>query len=176
MDIGTHRPSLERVTTDEKLSLAASNTVYTYHCLCTHLLLATSTPLAELPTRTKSLDRAHIMPLPPAPAPTSRQAQSTTSADHYGCIISMNLDQDPTIVQSDAGFEKRYLQRCGRCNQIVAYHLDWQQYPGATDGQGHNRFGRREDVVYLVPGGFVSTSEMLRGKMPSGVAVSELKL
>ncbi|KAF2264097.1 hypothetical protein CC78DRAFT_255263 [Lojkania enalia] len=145
----------------EKISLAASHTVYTYHCLCSHLLLATTTPLPALPTRQQCLDKAHIMPLPPPPSamPISKAAakEQITPIDHYGLLLSTTPDRQAEIIQSDDGFEKRYFQRCTRCNLVVGYQLDWQQFAG-------ERNGRREDVVYLLPGGFMTTSEMIRGK------------
>lgn len=141
-------------TPSEKISLQASNTVYTYHCLCSHLLLATTTPLPSLPTRTHSLDKAHIMPLPPTPKRSSSSTQ--TSPDHYGLLLSTRQDRSPEIITSDSGFEKRYLQRCGRCNLVVGYHLDWQQFSSDLEG-------RREDYVFLLPGGFVSTRDMVGG-------------
>ncbi|KAF2475790.1 uncharacterized protein BDR25DRAFT_322247 [Lindgomyces ingoldianus] len=148
----------------EKISLAASSTVYTYHCLCSHLLLATTTPLPALPTRQNSLDKAHIMPLPPPPtahsqSPRHRHAHSEPAAslDHYGLLLSATLDRKPEIVRSDDGFEKRYMQRCGRCALVVGYQLDWQQFAG-------ERVGRREDVVFLLPGGLMTTREMVMGK------------
>ena len=145
---------------DEKLSLAASSTVYTYHCLCTHLLLATSTPLHALPTRKNSVDQAHIMPLPPPPAaPIKGRQPQLPPNDHYGLLLSTRLENKPEVVTSDNGFEKRYFQRCGRCNLVVGYQLDWQQFAG-------DRAGRKEDVVYLLPDGFVTTSEMIMGKTP----------
>lgn len=150
---------------EEKMSLAASSTVYTYHCLCTHLLLATSTPLHALPTRKNSPDQAHIMPLPPPPAPVTSKGRAqvlnnaAASTDHYGLLLSTRLDNAPEVVKSDDGFEKRYLQRCGRCNLVVGYQLDWQQFAG-------DRAGRNEDVVYLLQDGFVTTSEMIMGKTP----------
>lgn len=147
---------------EEKLSLAASSTVYTYHCLCTHLLLATSTPLPALPTRQHSVDKAHIMPLPPPPpaAPPKGRVVQLPPTDHYGHLLSTHQDGIPEMVMNDEGFEKRYLQRCGRCSLVVGYQLDWQQFAG-------DRSGRRDDVVYLLPGGFVTTSEMIMGKTPS---------
>ncbi|KAF2637486.1 hypothetical protein P280DRAFT_107181 [Massarina eburnea CBS 473.64] len=162
-------------TPDEKISLAASSTVYTYHCLCTHLLLATTTPLPSLPTRQQSVDKAHMMALPPPPAASNKgRAAQMAPNDHYGLLLSTRSDGNPEMVTSDEGFEKRYLQRCGRCSLVVGYQLDWQQF--ATD-----RNGRRDDVVYLLPGGFVTTAEMIMGKAPSQgsisiVGVSEVKV
>lgn len=167
MDIASHypRPPMpRRSSSEEKISLAASNTVYTYHCLCTHLLLATTTPLPSLPTRQHCLDKAHIMPLPPPPStlPVKRGAQSTSTSEHYGLLLSTTADRQAQIVRSEDGFEKRYSQRCGRCALVVGYQLDWQQF------EGENRAGRRDDVVFLLPGGFVTTSEMIMGKANTG--------
>ena len=138
-------------TAEEKITLQASNTVYTYHCLCSHLLLATTTPLPALPTRQNSQDGAHIMPLPPA------NKNDSTSNNHYGLLLSTRQERTAEIMTSDDGFEKRYLQRCGRCNLAVGYQLDWAQFGG-------ERAGRRDDVAFLIPGSFMTTSEMINYK------------
>lgn len=169
MDIASHYPRppmAPRSNSEEKISLAASNTIYTYHCLCTNLLLATSTPLPALPTRQNSIDHAHIMPLPPPPSTNApaRRGSNHVPIDHYGLLLS-TLDPTPQIITSDDGFEKRYLQRCGRCHLTVGYHLDWQQFDNATEPNA--RTGKRDDVVYLIPGGFITTSEMIMGKTAS---------
>jgi hypothetical protein len=179
MDIGEHRPSIERrSSSDEKLSLAASNTVYTYHCLCSHLLLATTSPLPSLPTRQRSIDKAHIMPLPPPPSSIPTRGAPYKPMDHYGLMLSTQLDQNPEMIESDQGFEKRYLQRCGRCGLVVGYQLDWQQFEG-DDGEVkevETRSGRREDVVYLLPGGFITTTDMIKGKTPPRESISMIGL
>jgi hypothetical protein len=182
MDIAaSSRPffAMPSPTPEEKISLQASNTVYTYHCLCSHLLLATTTPLPSLPKRHHSHDKAHIMPLPPAPTPNSqknaRAAPQSAHSDHYGLLLSTRIEKTAEIITSDEGFEKRYLQRCGRCSLVVGYQLDWQQF--AVD-----RTGRREDFVFLLPGGFMTTSEMIvrkAGKTGGGMAtmsVTEVKV
>jgi hypothetical protein len=164
MDIATSSRAyfaMPSPTPSEKISLQASATVYTYHCLCSHLLLATTTPLPSLPCRTHSHDKAHIMPLPPAPAPNS--SSSAKTSDHYGLLLSTRISKAAELVTSPDGFEKRYLQRCGRCTLVVGYQLDWQQF--AVD-----RVGRREDYVFLLPGGLVSTSEMIAGKQAQAQA------
>jgi hypothetical protein len=145
-------------TPSEKISLQASNTVYTYHCLCSHLLLATTTPLPSLPRRHHSADKAHIMPLPPAPT-----SSKTTSApnDHYGLLISTRIEKAAEVISSDEGFEKRYLVRCARCTLVVGYQLDWAMF-------SQEKGGRREDYVFLLPGGLVTTSEMIQGKARRG--------
>ncbi|KAF1830730.1 hypothetical protein BDW02DRAFT_88408 [Decorospora gaudefroyi] len=143
-------------TPSEKISLQASNTVYTYHCLCSHLLLATTTPLPSLPVRKHAHDAAHIMPLPPQP-PTP------TTNDHYGLLLSTHQDRVPEMVTSDQGFEKRYWQRCGRCALVVGYQLDWRQFEEEEEEGERERGGRREDCVFLLPGGFVKTADMIAG-------------
>ncbi|KAF2125129.1 hypothetical protein P153DRAFT_389977 [Dothidotthia symphoricarpi CBS 119687] len=179
MDIATSSRAyfaMPSPTAEEKISLQASNTVYTYHCLCSHLLLATTTPLPSLPTRQNSRDKAHMMPLPPPPSPNARK-DSQQSTDHYGLLLSTRQERAAEIITSDEGFEKRYLQRCGRCNLTVGYQLDWQQFSA-------DRAGRREDVVFLLPGGFITTSDMIMGKtgaVSSGgiattLAVTEVKV
>lgn len=80
--------------------------------------------------------------------------------DHYGLLLSTRQEREAEMITSDEGFEKRYLQRCGRCNLVVGYQLDWQQFEG---GPG-DKVGRREDVVFLLPGGFVKTADMIMGK------------
>jgi len=170
MDIATSsRPffAAPSPTPEEKISLQASNTVYTYHCLCSHLLLATTTPLPSLPCRAHALDKAHIMPLPP-PAPPSNGRKTSRGAqpdppNHYGLLLSTRTEKTAEIITSDSGFEKRYLQRCGRCSLVVGYQLDWQQF--AVD-----RTCRREDYVFLLPGGFMTTSEMIKGKQAASAA------
>ncbi|ORY11310.1 hypothetical protein BCR34DRAFT_444014, partial [Clohesyomyces aquaticus] len=164
---------------DSKISLAASSTVYTYHCLCSHLLLATTTPLPSLPQRQHCISKAYIMPLPPPPSPQQKpgsrphahrhspSGQGLQDDSHYGLLISTFLQREPEIVTSESGFEKRYLQRCGRCNLIVGYQLDWAQFPDQM-GEGTNagmdvKLGRREDVVFLLPGALMTTRDMVLG-------------
>lgn len=67
------------------------------------------------------------------------------------------------IIRGEEGFEKRYLQKCGRCSIIVGYQLDKSQY-----GE-EKQLGRRDDVIYLLPGGLLTTEEMAAGKDMSPV-------
>ena len=83
--------------------------------------------------------------------------------DHYGLLLSTRQDREAEIITSDEGFEKRYVQRCGRCNLAVGYQLDWQQF--AAD-----RTGRRDDCVFLLPGGFIKTADMIIGKAASAAS------
>ncbi|KIW03370.1 uncharacterized protein PV09_05578 [Verruconis gallopava] len=123
--------------------------IITYHCICTHLLLASTQPLATLPTRS-SLDKSSILRLPPA--------SHAEELSEYAVLLGTTLDRAPVIIRGDQGFEKRYLQKCGRCNLTVGYQLDKAQYEGMDEK------GRRDDVVYLLPGGLLTTEEMSSGK------------
>jgi hypothetical protein len=117
------------------------------------------------------------MPLAPA-TPLPAKGNQTKPIDHYGLMLSTTVDRQAEILQSDDGFEKRYLHRCGRCSLVIGYQLDWALFENS--GEGENKAGRREDVVYLLPGGLLSTSEMVMGKKPSEgavgiVSVTEIK-
>lgn len=98
----------------------------------------------------------------------------------YTALVSLAVParQAPVIIRRSDGFEKRWVLRCGRCKLAVAYHLDWSQFEQKTiaegkvvagSGGGGNkdsevRKGRREDVLYVLPGALMTTEEMLAGK------------
>lgn len=169
--------------------------IHTYHCICTQLLLATTTPLPSLPRRggpasatvssddtttttTPTSDRAFILPLPTRPptaadAPNAQQDEATAASaaaavaegKHYALLLNVQSERKPRIVQRDDGLEKRWGQRCARCRCVVGYMLDWAHF---KEGEGEGRSGCRRDVVYLLPGGLVGTEEMARGEGGSG--------
>ena len=101
------------------------------------------------------------MPLPPAPSASNK----SESNNHYGLLLSTRQERTAEIMTSDEGFEKRYLQRCGRCNLAVGYQLDWAQFGG-------DRTGRRDDVVFLIPGGFMTTFEMINYKKSASASAA----
>jgi len=121
--------------------------VYTYHCICTQLILATTTtPLQALTERAG--DHSLILPLPPSP-----------TESHYAALKGTALDSRPTAIRREDGFEKRYMHRCSRCDIVVGYQLDKSQW---EESKGDS--GRREDVIYLLRGGLMETAEMEKGK------------
>ncbi|GME65978.1 uncharacterized protein LTHEOB_8869 [Neofusicoccum parvum] len=146
---------------------ASATPVHTYHCICTQLLLATTTPLPALPRRgtdnpdTALLDRAYILPLPTRP-PTAGDGGSG-DGEHYALTLNTQVDRKPRIVQREDGLEKRWVQRCARCRCAVGYQLDWAHFAEGEEG-GEGRTGWRRDVVYLLPGALLSTEEMARGE------------
>ncbi|KAK8185600.1 hypothetical protein BC567DRAFT_139300, partial [Phyllosticta citribraziliensis] len=148
--------------------------IHTYHCLCTQLLLASTTPLALIPRRgasasasspeASSSDSAFILPLPGSPPTTTEADDAQTEASpHYALPLSLQPDRTPLVIQRPDGLEKRYCARCARCRVVVGYWLDWSQFAGAPAEGNKARTGRRDNVVYLLPGGLLSTEEMAGG-------------
>ncbi|KAG9672606.1 hypothetical protein KCU95_g14181, partial [Aureobasidium melanogenum] len=124
-------------------------TVHTYHCICTQLVLASTSTLESLKTRTS--DSSQILPLP--------DLSSTSSTSHCASLANTTTDVKPTVIRCEDGFEKRYFHKCGRCELNVAYSLDKSQFEDTKTS-----LGPREDVVFLIPGGLMSTEDMKAGK------------
>ncbi|KAH0262413.1 hypothetical protein KCU91_g13428, partial [Aureobasidium melanogenum] len=124
-------------------------TVHTYHCICTQLVLASTSTLESLKTRTS--DSSQILPLP--------DLSSTSSTSHCASLANTTTDVKSTVIRCEDGFEKRYFHKCGRCELNVAYSLDKSQFEDTKTS-----LGPREDVVFLIPGGLMSTEDMKAGK------------
>ncbi|KAK5167058.1 uncharacterized protein LTR77_007788 [Saxophila tyrrhenica] len=120
--------------------------VHTYHCLCTELVLATYAPLQSLPKR--KADHAAICKLAGSDLPIPG-----------GVVLSGSSfdDAEPIVLNLEDGFEKRYAARCKRCDLQIGYWLDKSQFEPEQKG-------RRTDVMYLLPGGLMSTEEMKEKK------------
>ena len=63
----------------------------------------------------------------------------------------------PTILKLEDGFEKRYGVQCRRCDLQIGYWLDKSQFEDKESGI-------RSDVIYILPGGLMSTEEMKASK------------
>ena len=124
-------------------------TVHTYHCICTQLVLASTSTLESLKTRTS--DSSHILSLP--------DLSTTPSTSHYASLANTITDSKPTVIRCEDGFEKRYFHKCGRCELSVAYSLDKSQFEDTKTSSGP-----REDAMFLIPGGLMSTGDMKSGK------------
>ncbi|GAB7339923.1 hypothetical protein MBLNU457_6446t1 [Dothideomycetes sp. NU457] len=133
-------------TGKQSATMDTTTKVHTYHCICTQLILATTTPTTDLTKRTS--DSSLILPLP-----------STQSSSHDAILKATNLDPKPTMIRREDGFEKRYMHRCSRCDTVVGYQLDKSQW---LETKGDS--GRREGVLYLLRGGLMETVDMQSGK------------
>jgi hypothetical protein len=121
--------------------------IFTYHCLCTQLSLATTAPLEVLPKR--QLDAAAI-----ATCGDFASASRPTLT-----MQAVSVEDKAHILKLDDGFEKRYAVRCTRCGLAAGYQLDKSQF-SRTEGQS----GPRTDVVYILSGGLLTTEEMREGR------------
>ncbi|EPE25801.1 hypothetical protein GLAREA_01713 [Glarea lozoyensis ATCC 20868] len=134
--------------------------IKTYHCLCSTLLLSTTHNLASLPRRSSAsdggLDAAIILPLPPSP-PTSELKQ-----EGYTTLLSQPRDSAPIVIRREDGFEKRHLLKCKRCNLIYGYRIAGEN--AQSDG---NMAVYTGSVIYLLPGGLIETSVMVKGEKPA---------
>ncbi len=147
---------------DDKQVLA-NQKAYTYHCICSQIILAATTPLSKFSRRSgAALDKAHIVPLLSTSSDNDGQFETNKQSpvsEFPQCAVVVGAVSDPKaiIIRREDGFEKRYLQRCGRCRLVVGYHLDSSQYDDSFCKGG-------DGVVYILPGGLMSTEEMSDGK------------
>lgn len=164
---------LSCLTMDGSTPTSASPDVHTYHCLCTNLIFAATHATSTLSRRAAGQDKAYILPLPKLPS--TAEADSGGNVDNslaskpepfndFATMLSTTSDQTPTIVRREDGFDKRYIQRCARCNVPVGYHLDWSQFPSPSPPGETRPAGANTSVIYILPGGFLSTDEMAAGK------------
>jgi hypothetical protein len=79
-------------------------------------------------------------------------------AEGYTMTLGMNKDNKATIVRREDGFEKRVLWRCGRCRVVLAYELMGQGERMDVDGKAKE--GYEGKVMYVLPGGMMSTEVM----------------
>ena len=160
--------------------------VYTYHCLCNQLVLASTQPLISLPVRTSTIEKAYILHLPDrlpsndesdiedepngnqeSPDFKITKPHKRRRPQHFAILFKTAVSPKALIVRRSSGFEKRYLRSCVRCKLPVGYQLDWcmfsdEERQQVTDenGQQGKSMGRRTDCVYLFPGGLMDTKTM----------------
>lgn len=89
---------------------------------------------------------------------------------NYTLLHSLDLAsaQKSLVVRREDGFEKRWILRCGRCNLVVAYQLDWSQF----GDEAREKVGRRLDILYLLPKSTVMTEALQKGRIASEKDVS----
>ena len=71
----------------------------------------------------------------------------------------LSVDDKAILLTLDDGFEKRYPVRCSRCGLMAGYHLDKSQFIGTETKDGPN-----SEVLYILPGGLMTTDVMQSGK------------
>ena len=123
------------------MAQADSSDHLTWHCLCSQLLLATTRPLHELPTR--EIDGSHIAVLERVGGEAKIFEDSIVTATN------------PTVLRLDDGFEKRYFMTCGRCGLLVGYYLDGRHF-----GDAPQLAGLQDDAAYFLPDSLVSTETL----------------
>lgn len=126
--------------------------VTTYHCLCTDLILATTIPLKNVPKR--QTDNSLICTITDG---------NTFSPGTSILQAAISTDATPVVLKLEDGFEKRYVVHCNRCGLTLGYQLDLSQFEDTKTG-----IGKRDAVIYLLPGGVMSTEEMRKGKKMEG--------
>lgn len=102
-----------------------------------------------------------ILPLPPAPSSLS-DGQVQISDLGYSVIAGLERDAKAAVVRREDGFEKRWPWRCVRCGLMVGYELDEEHFAG--EGKGKGREGENLRILYVLPGGLMSTDVMAAGK------------
>lgn len=137
-------------------SNSAPSQVHTYHCLCTTLLLTSTHDLKSLPRRNEPIQDGALILAPPVDISRSEEVFSEDSQLQSANSVLLNVipDRRAIMIRREDGFEKRMLLRCGRCKLVVGYTLD----------EAHFEVKGQERLVYLLPGGLISTADMAEGK------------
>ena len=128
--------------------------IYTYHCLCTELVLATFTPLQNVPKRRG--DGSSICKIAKSDLPTPEAVMLSGS--------TLN-DDTPIMLKLADGFEKRYHVHCRRCDLKIGYRLDKAQFDPAQNGL-------EASVLYLYSGALLGTEDMKERRSVTGELVN----
>jgi hypothetical protein len=123
-------------------STMASASVFTYHCLCSQLVLATFAPIESYPAR--KLDSSYICAI------TGDQPPLPDGLLHPDSTIE---EVQPKILRLEDGFEKRYEVHCVRCGLCIGYKLDQSQFDETKTGPDTKLF-------YALPGGLRSSQDV----------------
>jgi hypothetical protein len=75
----------------------------------------------------------------------------------------------PILIRRSDGFEKRRLLRCGRCRLVVGYELEGANAVSsagetAVSSAGETSADEKMRIVYILPGGMMSTEAMNAGR------------
>jgi hypothetical protein len=121
--------------------------VIIHHCLCAQVIAGTTTSIEKLP---------------------KRQSDGTliATSGNFGSeskpvlsVQGLTTDQTAVVIRLDDGFEKRYPARCDRCGLMAGYRLDKSQTTGKEQSTGPD-----DSVLYILPGGLMTTEDLEAGK------------
>lgn len=130
---------------------------YTYHCLCSTLILTTTHDLQTLPHRHEPVRDSALILAPPVDITRPDTSESHPAQSTSSILLNVAPERRPIIIRREDGFEKRTLFRCSRCKVVIGYSLDDAHWENSEPSLR---------PVYLLPGGLLSTAEMVEGKQP----------
>ncbi|ETI27316.1 hypothetical protein G647_09506 [Cladophialophora carrionii CBS 160.54] len=140
--------------------------IHTYHCLCTTLVLSTKHDLQTLPRRQEPVQDAALILAPPVDITRSDEIELGSAQTASSVMLNVAPQRKPVIIRREDGFERRTLLKCARCKLVLGYSLDEAHWANAEG---------RARPLYLLPGGLLSTAEMVGGKEPATPAWAEQK-
>ena len=100
-------------------------------------------------------DRAHVVHLWRDGNEQDDLTASTTANTKNVVTQLQNVvpDEKPILIRREDGFEKRTCLRCDRCGSTIGYQLDASHFPAQSS--------LADQIVFILPGGLLSTTEML---------------
>ncbi|KIX93524.1 uncharacterized protein Z520_10702 [Fonsecaea multimorphosa CBS 102226] len=143
-----------------------SSSIHTYHCLCTTLVLTTAHDLNSLPRRNEPVQDGALILAPPVNISRAETLEAQLSESATSVLLNVAPERRPVMIRREDGFEKRTLLRCVRCKLVLGYNLDESHF---EQQEGDPR------PVYLLPGGLLSTQDMVEGKQPETPLWAEQK-
>ncbi|RKF54929.1 hypothetical protein OnM2_093009 [Erysiphe neolycopersici] len=144
--------------------------IYTYHCICTHLLFASTHIFSSLPRRSHergSIDAALILPLPKVPLNSKNLRYDLPPPEGYTLLLGIEKDSKIHTIRKSDGFERRILYQCSRCKVVIGYEILPES--GVAELDTTNRIHAEEDedksvgsvnIMYILPGGLMTTEFM----------------
>jgi hypothetical protein len=82
----------------------------------------------------------------------------------YTILLSLTPDRKATVIRREDGFERRLLWRCGRCRLVVGYEIEGADSMDVDDQGKGKELEWKGKVLYLLPGGIMSTELMMNGR------------
>lgn len=144
--------------------------IYTYHCICTHLLFASTYIFSSLPRRSRekgSIDAALILPLPKVPLNSKNLKYDVPPPEGYTLLLGIEKDTKIYTLRKSDGFERRILYQCSRCKVVIGYEILLESGVVEVDTAERTHPEGNDDkcsslikIMYILPGGLMSTEFM----------------